>query len=71
MMRGERASMMLIVSWPLLATKTRRPSGDGTMFQGSAPVRKVLDTAARKLSGFALRMRMTDTVPAAALATNA
>src|SRR5690349_16177757 len=28
----------VIVSWPLLATKTRWPSGEATTFHGSAPV---------------------------------
>ena len=32
------ALITVIVSWPLLATKTRLPSGEITMFQGSAPV---------------------------------
>ena len=28
----------VIVSWPLLATNTRLPSGEATTFHGSAPV---------------------------------
>ena len=31
--------MTVMVSCPLLATNTRLPSGEQTMFQGSAPVR--------------------------------
>ena len=36
--RGFVPSITVIVSWPLLATYTRRPLGDTTTFHGSAPV---------------------------------
>ena len=77
MRRGLVPSITVIVSWPLLATKTRRPSGEVTTFHGSEPVticpflparRSAL---ARNLRVLARVMRITVTVPAAALATYA
>src|SRR4051794_32776157 len=70
--RGRSASITVIVSWPLLATKTRRPSGEATMFQGSAPVVRRRTTCARKaLVAVGLTSRMTLTELPAAFATNA
>ena len=63
------ALMTVIVSWPLLATKTRLPSGEITTFQGSAPVRMVRTTLASKPGNLSSRMRMTLTLLPAALAT--
>jgi hypothetical protein len=67
-------SITVIVSWPLLATNTRRPFGEMTMFHGSAPVR----IEPRRRSGPALNrlalaraILITDTVPDAAFATYA
>jgi hypothetical protein len=71
------ASITVIVSWLEFATKTRRPSGEATMFQGSAPVRndprlpRSRATDALNLRGLALRIRITVTRPAAVLATYA
>ena len=50
MMRGRSASITVIVSWPLLATKTRRPSGEATTFHGSAPVVSVRARCVRIVS---------------------
>src|SRR6266404_740246 len=69
--------MTVIVSCPLLATKTRLPSGEQTMFQGSAPVRispfgpTVMSTWAEKLPTAGLLISMTETELPAALATKA
>src|SRR4051794_10659275 len=72
MIRGRSASITVIVSWPLLATKTRRPSGEATTFHGSAPVVRRRTTRARKaLVGLGFTMRMTLTELPAAFATNA
>src|SRR5919108_4805005 len=55
----------------------RLPSVEGTMFHGSAPLRNLpfrprsLATLALNLPGFAFLIRMTLTVPSAALATYA
>ncbi len=72
MIRGRSASMTVIVSWPLLATKTRRPSGDTTTFHGSAPVvKRRVEPVWKALVGEGFVMRMTLTELPAALATNA
>ena len=64
--------MTVIVSWPLLATKTRRPSGDTTTFHGSAPVvKRRVEPVWKALVGEGFVMRMTLTELPAALATNA
>ena len=69
------ALITVSVSWPLLATKMRRPSGELTMFHGSAPVVMVPPTptvrsgAATKLAGLALVILITVTLLLAALAT--
>ena len=60
-----------IVSWPLLATNTRLPFGEITMFQGSAPVLIVFSTTAAKPPTLGLLILITVTLLAAALATNA
>ena len=54
---GAAASMTVIVSWPLLATKTRRPSGETTTFHGSAPV---VSAPARAGAERARRARVRD-----------
>ena len=65
----------MIVPWPLLATNTRRPFGETTMFQGSAPVLIVPAgrRSTRALNRFALALviRITVTVPDPAFATYA
>src|SRR5437879_8819959 len=43
------ASITVILSWPLLATNTRSPSGEHTIFQGSAPVVRLVTTVALKV----------------------
>src|SRR5687767_11355505 len=66
--------MTVTVSWPLFATKTRRPFGEMTMFHGSAPVLMVprrRSTPARNRLALARLIRITETVPDAALATYA
>ena len=75
--RGFVPSITVIVSWPEFATYTRRPLGDTTTFQGSDPVTICPFLPARR-SAFAftrlplaLVMRITVTVPDAALATYA
>ena len=67
-------SITVIVPWPLLATNTRRPFGEMTMFQGSAPVLIVpRRRSTRALNRFALALviRITVTVPDPAFATYA
>ncbi len=75
--RGLVPSITVIVSWPLFATYTRRPSGETTTFHGSAPVtiwpflparRSAL---ARNLRVLARVIRITVTEPDAAFATYA
>ena len=71
------ASMTVIVSWLEFATKMRRPSGEETMFHGSAPVRNLplsptfLASPARNRRALSLAILITETVPSAALATYA
>ncbi len=71
MIRGLCASMTVIVSCALLATKARRPSGETTTFHGSAPVVRLRTRWARSVPLEALRIRMTVTLLPAALATKA
>ena len=72
MMFWVSALITVIVSWPLLATNTRLPLGEITMFQGSAPVVSVLSTTAEKAAlGVGLVIRITETLLPAALATKA
>src|SRR5580765_5778328 len=65
------ALITVMLSCPLLATKTRKPSGEVTMFQGSAPVVRFVTTVALKVPQAGSLIRITLTVPAAALATYA
>src|SRR5436309_8961757 len=65
------ASITVMVSWALLATKTRKPSGEHTTFQGSAPVGMVVTTLALKVPQAGSLMWMTVTELPAALATYA
>src|SRR5678816_3338160 len=65
------ALMTVMVSWALLATKTRRPSGEVTTFHGSAPVVRVPMTEALNVPQAGSLIWMIVTVPAAALATYA
>ena len=48
MMFWVSALITVIVSWPLLATNTRLPFGEITMFHGSAPVVRVFSTRRRE-----------------------
>src|SRR5688572_5819392 len=63
--------MTVIVSWSLLATKMRLPSGEQTMFHGSAPVVRLVTTLALNVPQAGSLIRMAVTLPAAALATQA
>jgi hypothetical protein len=76
MIRPFQGSTTVMVSSALLATKTRRPSGDSTMFHGSAPVASSLRpptfrTLALKWSGSGLSTQIVEIVPAAVFATTA
>jgi hypothetical protein len=68
MIRGRIASSTVTVSWELLDTKTRRPSGEATTFHGSEPVRRPPSDLPLNLLRSALEIAMTLTVPAAAFA---
>src|SRR5436190_13505575 len=59
------------VSCALLATKIRRPSGEQTMFHGSALVVSVPDTLAENVPQAGSAIRIIDTDPPAAFATYA
>src|SRR5580765_1222113 len=65
------ASITVMVSCALLATNTRRPSGEVTMFHGSAPVVRLVTTLALNVPQAGSLIRIAVTVPAAALATQA
>src|SRR5258705_4894000 len=61
----------VMVSWMLLATKTRLPSGEQTMFQGSAPVTMLEMTLALNVPQAGSLICITVTELPAALATYA
>src|SRR6266487_1754720 len=63
--------MTVMVSCALLATNTRKPSGEQTIFHGSAPVVRLVTTLALNVPQAGSLIRMAVTVPAAALATQA
>src|SRR4051794_33755697 len=67
----DTALITVMVSWPLLATKTRLPSGEITMFHGSAPVLKLFSTTAAKFAKLELVILITDTELPAAFDTKA
>src|SRR5437773_11302268 len=64
-------SITVIVSCPLLATNTRLPSGEVTMFHGSAPVVRFVTTLAVNVPHAGSLIRIAVTVPAAAFAIHA
>src|ERR1017187_1931747 len=65
------ASITVMVSCALLATNTRKPSGEVTMFHGSAPGARLVTTLALTVPQAGSLIRIALNVPAAALATQA